>query len=100
MQNSPPPGIDYGSLVEVKTLDRQTVKFRVTRLNADGLGGSEEFYRYEHMASLKVERPKNTNKESDMASIVLGLLGVAALVFLIGNADSVKVCSPSPCERP
>ena len=30
MNYSPPRGIDYGSLVEVKTLDKRTVKFRVT----------------------------------------------------------------------
>jgi hypothetical protein len=100
MKNSPPSGVDYGSLVEVKTLDRQTVKFRVTRYNAEGLGGTEKFYRYSDMASLKVERPESKNKESDTVSIILGVLGIAALVFLVANADSVAVCAPSPCEHP
>ena len=98
MKNSPPGGVDYGSLVHVKTLDKQSVKFRVTTINADGLGGSKEFYRYEDMSSLKVELPKSKNNET--GTIILGILSVAALIFLVANADSVAVCSPSPCERP
>jgi hypothetical protein len=34
MRNSKPSGVDYGSLVEVKTFDKQTVKFRVSVMNA------------------------------------------------------------------
>ena len=98
MKNSPPRGVDYGSLVEVKTFDKQTVKFRVTVINADGLGTSDRFFRYENMASLKVEKLKNN--DTDWLAITLGVLGVVALIALVANADSVKVCSPSPCERP
>ncbi len=98
MRNSQPSGVDYGSLVEVKTLDRQTEKFRVTVMNADGLGGSEAFFRYEDMASLKVEGPKNSGEDTWM--IIGGILGAAALIWLIASADSVRVCSPSPCESP
>ena len=98
MKKSPPRGVDYGSLVEIKTLDKQTAKFRVTVINADGLGGNKNFFRYEDMASLKVEAPRSDN--SDIWLIVGGILGTAALVFLIANADSVSVCSPSPCDRP
>jgi hypothetical protein len=91
MRNSKPSGVDYGSLVEVKTFDKQTVKFRVSVMNADGLGGSKSFFRYEDMASLKVEG-------EDAWMIIGGILGAAAFIWLIANADSVKVCSPSPCE--
>ncbi len=98
MKNSPPRGVDYGSLVHIKTFDKRTAKFRVTVINADGLGGSENFYRYEDMTSLKVETPKSN--DTDVWAIVLGVLGVAALVYLVANADSVVICSPSPCERP
>lgn len=98
MKSSPPPGVDYGSLVEVRTFDKRTAKFRVTAINADGLGGSDGFYRYEDMGSLKVERPEDKNKGSNTASIILGILGVAGLIFLVANADSVVVCSPSPCD--
>jgi len=98
MKKSLPASVDYGSLVEVKTFDKQTAKFRVTVINADGLGGNKGFYRYEDMASLDVDAPKNDNHDTWL--IVGGILGAAALVFLIANADSVRVCSPSPCERP
>lgn len=98
MKRSPPRGVDYGSLVEVKTLDKQTAKFRVTVINADGLGGNQKFFRYEDMASLRVEAPKSDN--SDVWLILGGILGTAALIFLVANADSVSVCSPSPCDRP
>ena len=98
MRNSKPSGVDYGSLVEVKTFDKQTAKFRVTVMNADGLGGSKEFFRYEDMASLRVEGPKNSGEDAWM--VIGGILGAAALIWLIASADSVKVCSPSPCENP
>ena len=98
MKNSPPRGVDYGSLVQVKTFDKQTAKFRVTVINADGLGGSQNFFRYEDMASLKVEAPKNNSNDTWM--IIGGILGAAALVFLISSADSVSVCTPSPGDRP
>ena len=98
MKNSPPRGVDYGSLVQVKTFDKQTAKFRVTVINADGLGGSQNFFRYEDMASLKVEAPKNNSNDTWM--IIGGILGAAALVFLISSADSVSVCTSTPCENP
>jgi hypothetical protein len=98
MKHSPPAGVDYGSLVEVKTLDKQSAKFRVTVINADGLGGNQGFYRYADMASLKVEAPRS--KSNDAWMIIGGILGTAALIFLISNADSVSVCSPAPCDRP
>lgn len=98
MKKSPPRGVDYGSLVQVRTLDKQTAKFRVTVINADGLGNDQAFYRYEDMATLKVEAPKN--KGNDAWMIIGGILGVAALVFLVSSADSVSVCSPAPCDRP
>lgn len=97
MQNPSPRGIDYGSLVEVKTLDRQSAKFRVTDITEEGLGGSKGFYRYEDMKSLRVENV-NQNKKDNTLAWVLGILGVAALVALVANADSVAICTPAPCE--
>lgn len=98
MRTTKPSGVDYGSLVEVRTLDKQTAKFRVTVMNADGLGGSKAFFRYEDMASLKVEGPKSSSEDTWM--IIGGILGAAALIWLVASADSVKVCSPSPCSNP
>ncbi len=94
MKYSPPRGIDYGSLVEVKTLDKRTVKFRVTEITDDGLGGKQGFFRYEDMKNLRVDNP---GKKGDTTAYILGALGFIALIALIANADSVAVCSPGPC---
>jgi hypothetical protein len=99
MQSAKARGIDYGSLVEVKTLDRKTIKFRVTDMTQEGLGGSKGFYRYEDMKSLRVENASSDNKDTTLAWI-LGIVGAAALIALVANADSVSVCSPSPCPQP
>jgi hypothetical protein len=97
MQNPSPRGIDYGSLVEIRTLDKRSAKFRVTDITEEGLGGSKGFYRYEDMKSLRVEN-KNSNNKDDTLAWVLGILGVAALVALVASSDSVAVCAPAPCE--
>ena len=57
MQYSPPRGIDYSSLVEVKTLDKRIVKFRVTEITDDGFGGIQCFYRYDDMQTLREDYP-------------------------------------------
>lgn len=98
MRYSPPADIRQGSLVEVKTFDLQTAKFRVTEITDDGLGGKSGFFRYEDMESLKVDRPSESNEQ--LLGWVFGALGVAALAWLVANADSVAVCSPSPCPAP
>ena len=99
MQNSAARGIDYGSLVEVKTLDKRTVKFRVTDMNEQGLGGSQGFFRYEEMKSLRVEN-SSPGSSGEAWAYVLGALGIIALIALVANADSVSICSPSPCPQP
>jgi hypothetical protein len=99
MQSDKARGIDYGSLIEIKTLDRKTVKFRVTEITKEGLGGNKGFYRYEDMKSLRVENP-HSSKNDNTLGWVLGVLGVAALIALVANADSVSVCSSPPCPQP
>ncbi len=98
MQHSSARGVDYGSLVEVKTLDRKTVKFRVTDMTAEGLGGNKGFYRYEDMLSLRVESQAAGGSDNTL-TYILGALGIAALIALVANADSVSVCSGQPCPR-
>jgi hypothetical protein len=95
MQYSPPRGVDHGSLVEIKTLDKRTVKFRVTEISDDGLGGKLGFFHYEDMKSLRVETPGKDH--GDTLAYILGVIGAIALIALVANADSVAVCSPSPC---
>lgn len=99
MQQPQPRGVDFGSLVEVRTLDRQTAKFRVTEMTPEGLGGSHGFFRYEDMRSLKVETPSNRDSNETWA-YVLGALGIIGLIVLAASSDSVSVCSPSPCPTP
>jgi len=99
MQSTKVRGIDYGSLVEVKTLDRRTVKFRVVDITREGLGGNQGFFRYQDMKSLRVENP-NANNSDATWGYILGALGIIALVALVANADSVAICSPSPCPEP
>lgn len=98
MNQPAPSGVDFGSLVKVTPLEGRTVSFRVTELTPEGLGGGGGFYRYEEMKTLKVDKPGSNDGQT--LSVVLGILGVAALVALIANADSVRVCSPSPCPTP
>jgi hypothetical protein len=98
MQTSHARGVDYGSLVKVKMLDRSSVTFRVTEITPEGLGDSKGFYRYEDMKSLRVETA-GTNSSDRTLGIILGALGIAALIALVASADSVSVCSPSPCPQ-
>jgi hypothetical protein len=98
MQNATARGVEYGSLVHVETLDHQKVKFRVTEMTNEGLGGNRGFYRFEDMLSLKVEKTEADSSDNALAW-VLGALAVGALVFLVANADSVSVCSGQPCPR-
>jgi hypothetical protein len=99
MQTSYPRGVDFGSLVDLKTLDGRSASFRVTEMTPEGLGGSPGFYRYEEMKSLRVENP-NANNSDRTLSIILGVLGVAALIALVANADSVSICSGTSCPQP
>ena len=98
MQTSHARGIDYGSLVEIRTLEGERVRFRVTEIGPAGIGGKPGFYRFEDMRSLKVENP-HADRGEDALNWILGVLGVAALIVLIANADSVSACSPGPCPE-
>lgn len=96
IQTSYARGVDYGSLVHVKTMDKRSAKFRVTDITEEGLGGNEGFYRFDEMKSLKVDVPGNNDTTME---IVLGVIAVIALIALAANSDSVTACSPSPCPE-
>ena len=95
MRYAPPPDIDIGSLVEVKTLDDRRLKFRVTDLTQLGLDGKYGFVFYEDMAQLKVDT--SIRGEGKTTEYILGALGVLALIALIGSADAVVICSQPSC---
>ena len=98
VQTSPARGVEYGRMVEVKPIDGRKVKFRVTEITDEGIGNGDGFYRYSDMESLKVENP-DSNATEDTLTWVLGAIGIAALIALAVNSDSVSVCSPSPCPE-
>ena len=98
LQTSHARGVDYGSLVDVRLLNGDPAKFRVTEMGPAGIGGKPGFYRFEDMRSLKVENPHADSGETAL-NWILGIIGVAAFVALIANSDSVRVCSPSPCPE-
>lgn len=97
MEYSPPRGIEYGSLVKVRMLDEREAKFRVTDITPDGLGGKPGFFRFEDMESLKVE---STASRVDWGVVLGAIAGIALFVFLIDNADEVRLCSGVPCPGP
>jgi hypothetical protein len=98
VQTSNARGVEYGRMVEVKPIDGRKVKFRVTEITDEGIGNGDGFYRYSDMESLKVENP-DSNATEDTLTWVLGAIGIAALIALAVNSDSVSVCSPSPCPE-
>jgi len=98
VQTSNARGVEYGRLVEVKTLDKRTVKFRVTEVRQTGIGSEDEFFRFVDMKSLKVDNPNSTSSEETW-TYVLGVIGAVALIALAISSDSVRVCSPSPCPE-
>jgi len=95
MRYAPPPSIDIGSLVEVRTLDDQSLKFRVTDVTRLGLTGKYGFVAFEDMAQLKVDT--SVRNDGKTAGYILSALGVLALIALIDSADTVHICSHSPC---
>ena len=98
MRYPPPPGINAGSLVEIETLDDQKLRFRVTDVTNLGLNGKYGFVAYEDMVKLRVDI--SAQNEGKATSYILGILGFVAMVALIGSADSVTVCSNTPCREP
>ena len=98
MRYPPPPGIDFGSLVEIKTLDERRLKFRVTDVTNLGLDGKYGFIAYEDMAQLKGDT--STRNQGKTAEYIFAALGFVALIALIGSADTVNVCSHPPCGEP
>jgi len=96
--NDAPAEIREGDRVEVVTKDGDKFEFDATQINASGVGGKFGFIPYERMRSLSVLRPDSPS--ADNLGWLWAILGTAAAIALISNADSVSVCSPGPCPQP
>lgn len=93
-EQSTPAEIRAGDRVEVITHSSEKFEFNVTEIDDQGLGGEFGFIAYDDMRRLRVNRPGGS---PEVPGWLWGALGVAAAIALIANADSVSVCSPSPC---
>lgn len=89
--------IQPGDRVEIVTRSDEKLVFAVTDISTEGLGGKFGFIPYHNIRSLRVNRPGTAGDES--YGWAWALLGVAALVALVVSADSVTVCSGSPCPQ-
>jgi hypothetical protein len=87
--------VQVGDRVEVVTHGDEKLSFAVTDITPDGLAGQFGFMRFDDIRRLRVRRPGQGGGEH--AGWILGALAVAALVALVASADSVSVCSGTPC---
>ena len=90
-----PSEIQHGDRVEVVTRDSEKMEFSVTDITTEGIGGKFGFIPFENIRRLRVQRPGSISGNS--ANWIWGIIGAAALVALIASADSVTVCSGTPC---
>jgi len=90
--------LQIGDRVELLTNDNEKLEFAVTDITTDGLGGKFGFVAYEDIRRLQIHRPGQT--KGGGLSWLWGVLGAAALLALISSADSVSVCSGTPCPHP
>ena len=90
--------LQIGDRVELLTTDNEKLEFAVTDITTDGLGGKFGFVAYEDIRRLRIHRPGQT--KGGNLSWLWGVLGAAALIALISSADSVSVCSGTPCPHP
>ena len=90
-----PSEIQHGDRVEVITNDSEKMEFAVTDITTEGLGGKFGFIPFENIRRLRVQGTAHTTGGG--ATWIWGVLGAAALVALIASADSVSICSGTPC---
>ena len=95
MRYSPPPGVDIGSLVEVKMLDGRRLTFRITDIYEQGVDGKFGLVAWEDMEQMKVDVSRQN--EGQTKSYIFGVLGIIAFIALIDSADTVNICTPTPC---
>jgi hypothetical protein len=86
--------VQVGDRVEVVNRAGEKIDFTVTDITPQGISGEFGFVRYDEMRSLRVQRHGASNAD---LTWLWTALGIAAAAWLIASADSVSVCSPSPC---
>ena len=87
-----------GDRVEVVTTHNEKLDFAVTDISGEGLAGKFGFIPYHDIRRLRVRRPGTGDGEA--SGWLWGVLGIAALVALVVSADSVTICSGTPCPPP
>jgi len=90
--------LQIGDRVELTTKNNEKLDFAVTDITPDGLAGKFGFVSYDDIRRIRVHRP-GTHEGQNLAWL-WGVLGVAALIGLVSAADSVTVCSNTPCPPP
>jgi len=90
--------LQIGDRVELVTRGNEKLDFAVTDITEDGLAGKFGFVPYQDIRRLRVQRPGR--QQGNSLTWLWGVLGVAAIVALISSADSVTVCSGTPCPPP
>ena len=90
-----PSEIQHGDRVEVITNDSEKLEFAVTDITTEGIGGRFGFIPFENIRRLRVQG--SAQAADGGATWIWGVLGAAALVALIVSADSVYICSGTPC---
>ena len=86
-----------GDRVELVTRDHEKLDFTITDITADGLAGKFGFVAYDDIQRLRVRRAGQGNARN--LTWLWGVLGAAAVIGLISAADSVTVCSNTPCPQ-
>jgi len=89
--------LQIGDRVELATRNNEKLDFAVTEITPDGLAGRFGFIPYHDIRRLRVHRPGYAKSEN--RAWLWGVLGVAALIGLITAADSVTVCTNTPCPQ-
>jgi hypothetical protein len=92
-----PSEIQHGDRVEVITQDSEKMEFDVTDITTEGIGGKFGFIPFENIRRLRVQR--STGVSTANTNWIWGVIGAAALIALIASADSVSICSGTPCPQ-
>ena len=87
--------VQVGDRVKIITKSNEKLDFAVTDLTPQGIGGKFGFIPYDNIQRLMVNVPSTSDDSSYTWLWVL--LGIGVTAALVASADSVTVCSGSPC---